>query len=111
MDARPDDALVTLAPDGARAELAVNFGLASGRTATAAEIQDLGGRLLESFPFVEIRAEDVYELGRDAAATVHRVRVRLRDAGGLDDAAETARSWLAECVGRRAVSPLDGTAP
>ena len=107
MSSRPDDPLVTLTPDGARGELAVNFGLASGRTATAAEIQELGRQLLEVASSVEISAEDVYELDRDSAATVHRVRIRLPDVGALDDAAEAARAWLAECVERRAVPPID----
>jgi hypothetical protein len=103
---RATDPLVTVAPEEIRAELAVNFGLASGRTATAAEIQELGTALLELLSAVEVSSEDVYEFGQESVATVHRIRIHC-PGHALAEAADVARAWLAECVEQRAIPPLD----
>ena len=61
-------------------ELCVNFGLCTGREATPAEIELLGQELLVKIGRVTIVSERRYEIGADAKATVHQLRVQLEPA-------------------------------
>ena len=73
--------LVFAAPDAPHAalELCVNFGVFAGREATPAELETLGHELLEKVESVSIVAERHYEIGSDAEAAVHQVRVAVPD--------------------------------
>ena len=91
-------------------ELCVNFGLCTGREATPAEIELLGQELLVKIGRVTIVSERRYEIGADAEATVHQLRVQLEPAAleSQPDHAEfrgrlleVTESWLADCVTAR----------
>jgi hypothetical protein len=106
--------LLVFAPSGhanGGIELRVNFGLFAGREATPAELGDLGRELLARFPYVSIVSERRYEMGTDAEAAIHQVRVviaselvpngdRERDElrGRL---LELAERWAQSCIAVR----------
>ena len=76
-----EPALVFAAPDPPQAalELCVNFGVFAGREATPAELESLGHELLEKVASVTIVSERHYEIGADAEAAVHQVRITVPD--------------------------------
>jgi hypothetical protein len=107
--------LMVFAPDAAEPpglELCVNFGVCTGREATPAEIELLGQELLAKVGRVTLVSERRYEIGADAEATVHQLRVQLEPAA-LDshpDQAEfrgrlleVTESWLTGCIAARHV--------
>jgi hypothetical protein len=91
-------------------ELCVNFGLCTGREATPAEIELLGQELLVKVGRVTIVSERRYEIGADAEATVHQLRVQF-DPAALESKPdhaefrgrllEVTESWLADCIAAR----------
>src|SRR5438270_12743999 len=58
-------------------ELRVNFGVFSGREATAAEIEALARDLLEKVSHVSIVSERHYEIGAATESAVHQLRVEV----------------------------------
>jgi hypothetical protein len=74
-----EPALVFAAPDYPEPalELRVNFGVFAGREATPAELETLGHELLSRFESVTIVSERHYEIGSDAEAAVHQVRIGI----------------------------------
>src|SRR5213593_587879 len=74
-----EPALVFAVPDqpDPALELRVNFGVFAGREATAAELESLGHDLLARIESVTIVAERHYEIGSDAEAAVHQVRIAV----------------------------------
>jgi hypothetical protein len=67
-------------PEQPGLEIRVNFGMFSGREATAAEIQELGAALLPEIGNTEISAQTRFEIGPDSEADVHQVRIEVPQA-------------------------------
>ena len=76
-------------------EIRVNFGVISGREATAAEIEELARELHQRVNTFSIVAEHRYEFAGEAEAAVHQVRIETEDA--ID---EELRGRLLEIVDR-----------
>jgi hypothetical protein len=92
-------------------EIVVNFGVFAGREATAAEIEELAKALLPRVGEVSIVSEQRHEIGEEAEAEVHQVRVEIRDdqlpADGGERAElrgrllELAEQWARACIAER----------
>jgi hypothetical protein len=89
-------------------EVRINFGVFAGRSATAAEIDDLARRLSELLPAFAIVAEDRHEFGDAVEASVHQVVVEVpREHAGWesDVLAEQivlgANGWALDCIESR----------
>lgn len=85
-------------------EIRVNFGVISGREATAAEIEDLARELHGRVSAFSIVAEHRYEFAGDAEAAVHQVRIETEDA--IDEELrgrllEIAERWAHACAADR----------
>jgi hypothetical protein len=97
-------ARVKTADDGSL-EVAVNFGVLTGRQATNAEIEDLGRRLVADAGEVSLVSEERFELGPHSEAELHQVRLEL-DGAALDDelrarVVATAEAWARACAAER----------
>jgi hypothetical protein len=94
-------------------EVRVNFGMAAGRDATAAELEALGDRLLEKVGSVSIVSEARHEMDGRSEAAVHLVRIEIgadslpEDRSQREELAgrliESAERWAEECVASRRV--------
>jgi hypothetical protein len=92
-------------------ELRVNFGVFSGREATAAEIAALGKELLDKVGHVSIVSERHYEIGAEAESAVHQLRVEVpaealpaseHDIPELRGRLlEVTERWARECIAER----------
>jgi hypothetical protein len=98
------------APERPPIEIRVNFGVFAGREATRAEIEALAALLLDSFPEVQIVAEQRYEFGREAEGEVHQVAISVPgdetadefDVGAAAGRIEAiAERWARECIADR----------
>ena len=76
---RTDDllALAARGPERPAVEIRVNFGIFAGREATPAELDDLAQALLRLVGDVSVVAERRREVGPDAQAALHQVRVEV----------------------------------
>jgi hypothetical protein len=97
-------ASVQSAPDGAL-QVSVNFGIVAGRTATPAELEELGRRLVADAGEVSVISEQRFELGRRSEAEVHQVRIELHGSR-LDEelrarVVATAERWVRACADDR----------
>ena len=89
-------------------EVRVNFGVFAGRTATAAEIDDLAGRVSGLVPEFAIVAEERHEFGGSVEASVHQVVVEV-PREHVDPEADVlaerivleANGWALECIESR----------
>jgi hypothetical protein len=89
----------------------VNFGIFAGREATPAEIDELAAQLLPEVHDVSIVAEQRHEIGEEAEASLHQIRIEVDDdhlpAGELerdllgDRIVETAERWAEACFAER----------
>jgi PAS domain-containing protein len=89
----------------------VNFGIFAGREATPAEIDDLAAQLLPVLHDVSIVAEQRHEIGEDAEASLHQVRIEVDDENLPEDEldrdvladriVETAERWAEACIAER----------
>jgi hypothetical protein len=86
-------------------EFVINFGVFSGREATAAEIYRLGEALLDDFEQVEVIAEQRYEFDRDTEATVYQLRVELpaEAVSRREDLLEQVEAWARDCIAERSL--------
>jgi hypothetical protein len=87
-------------------QIRVNFGVFAGRSATPAELDELGASLLEQVRHVSIVAEDRHEMSPDSEAAVYQVRVDLPEAAEEDARLEQrlvdlAESWARACAAER----------
>ena len=103
-------ARVETAADGSL-EVAVNFGVLTGRQATAAELESLGRQLVADAGEVSLVSEERFELGPHSEAELHQVRVEL-DGGSLDDALRarvvaTAEAWARACAADRHADEIE----
>jgi hypothetical protein len=76
-------------------EIRVNFGVFAGRAATQAEIDELAQALIPEVGEVSIVAEDRHEIGEDAEASLHQVRIEV-----ADEHLPASRSMVDELTGR-----------
>ena len=98
-------------------EIHVNFGVYAGREVTAAEIDNLAEWLLDEVPSISVISEQRHEIGGDAKAVVHVVRVELDEeeapAGAYERAVleerllERVRYWQQRCIVDRHSALLD----
>ena len=86
----------------------VNFGVYTGRNATAAEIDDLARSLRTHVPAFTVIAEERHQFGDDMETSLHQVMIEVdgQSAGGLSDdvcerIVELAGRWAADCVAAR----------
>jgi hypothetical protein len=96
-------------------EIRVNFGVYAARQATPAEIERLAERLLGELESVTVVAEERYEIGAGAEASVRQVRISLAPdrvpADPLERRAlearlvEHAEEWARSCIEDRAPGP------
>ena len=99
------------APEPPGLEIRVNFGMFTGREATAAEIQELGAALLPEIGTAEISAETRFEIGPNSEADVHQVRIEVpQSALPVDDfligelagrLVGVAERWARDCIAAR----------
>jgi hypothetical protein len=98
-------------PEPPGLEIRVNFGMFSGREATAAEIQELGAALLPEIGNAEISSQTRFEIGPDSEADVHQVRIEVPQAAlPVDDfmlgelagrLIGIAERWALGCIAER----------
>jgi hypothetical protein len=89
----------------------VNFGVFAGREATPAEIEELAAQLVPEVGEVSIVSEQRHEIGEDAEAALHQVRIEVgedqlpadeKDRERLaDQLVEVAERWAEACIAER----------
>jgi hypothetical protein len=79
--------------DASKREVRVNFGVFAGRSATAAEIDDLARALLPELGDVTIVAEDRRELSGDSETSLHQVRIEVPEGAEVDRVVALAEEW------------------
>lgn len=77
MTTGPIVAFSTLDPKRPGLEVRINFGMLTGRDATAAEIEELAQSLLPEVAEVSIVAEERHEIGEHTEASLHQVVVAV----------------------------------
>jgi hypothetical protein len=75
----PELAFVTRTHDVPGLEIRVNFGIFAGRDATAAELEELAHALVPELADVSVVSEQRHEVGEEAEASLHQVRVDVAD--------------------------------
>ena len=98
-------------PEQPALEVRVNFGVFAGRSATPAEIDELGRFLLDEVGGVTIVAEERHELDPTLETSVHLVRIELSTAQVPDNdldrrrlerkLVERAEHWARTCIANR----------
>jgi hypothetical protein len=87
-------------------EIRVNFGVISGRAATAAEIEELARELHARIDTFSIVSEQRYEFAGEVEAAVHQVRIAVEDPIDVEQRGrlvEIADRWAATCAAERHV--------
>ena len=85
-------------------EVRINFGVATGRTATPAEVDRLAALLLDEVGDVSIICEERHEIGHGHEASVQMVRVELPthlEDGSTDRILERCSHWARLCASDR----------
>ena len=86
-------------------QIRVNFGVFAGRSATPAELDELGSSLLEQVRHVSIVGEDRHEMSSASEAAVYQIRVDLPEAEEdprLEQRlVDLAEAWAFACVADR----------
>jgi hypothetical protein len=100
-------------------DIRVNFGMFAGRPATAAEIDELGRRLLEEVGAITIVSEERHEMDADSEASVHQVVVSVVAeevvASGVEEEALSDRvvaladAWARSCIADRHAEITEGS--
>jgi hypothetical protein len=114
-------AFVSAPEDAPGIEIRVPFGALTGRTVMLAEIDRLAAWLLDEVGAVTVVAEDRHEIGRNAEASIHQVRIDVSEADV--PTAPTARQelerrllervdyWVRRCFADRHADLIDFTLP
>ena len=94
--------------EGPALEVRVNFGVYTGRNATAAEIDDLAHLLRAEVPAFTVIAEARHEFGDDVETSLHQVVIEIerRNADDLTDETcerivDLADRWATACIASR----------
>lgn len=113
MTTGPIVAVASRDPETRGLEVRINFGMLTGREATAAEIDELAQALLPAVGEVSIVAEERHEIGEHAEASLHQVVVEVdrehvppadEEAGQLSARiVEEAVRWTHACAADRQV--------
>ena len=85
-------------------EIRVNFGVITGREATAAEIDELARELHGRLGSFSIVAEQRYEFAGDVEATVHQVKIEVENPIDVElrgRLVEIAERWADACAAER----------
>jgi hypothetical protein len=92
-------------------EVRANFGVFTGREATPAELEELGHQLLREVGEVTVVSEQRHEVGEQAEAALHQVRIEVdkqhvpSDPAERDELAERivelAEGWMLLCSADR----------
>lgn len=92
-------------------EIIVNFGVFAGREATPAEIDELARILRPRVGEISIVSEQRHEIGEEAEASLHQVRVEIEEEklpGDERDQVELqgrllelAERWALDCIAER----------
>ena len=88
-------------------ELRINFGVFAGRSATAAEIDQLARMLLPELGGVTITAEDRRELNESSETSLHQVRIDLPQAADVQRVIELAEEWAQAHIQDRHADVVD----
>jgi hypothetical protein len=105
----PAIALRTTEADEPAITVRVNFGVFSGRQATAAEIGELARQLAVESDEFSIVSEDRHEFSGAVEASVHQVRIEVAVPASLrqdelaDRIVELADEWARACIAERSV--------
>jgi hypothetical protein len=98
--------VISEASAGSR-ELRINFGVFAGRSATAAEVDQLARMLLPELGDVTIVAEDRRELNDRSETSLHQVRVELPDGADVGRVVEVAEGWAQAHIDDRHADVVD----
>jgi hypothetical protein len=111
MNVEPVIAFVEEESDPPGLGIRVNFGVFAGRDATPAEIDELGAQLLPEVHDVSIVSEQRHEIGEEAEAALHQVRIEVAEdhVPADDDDRERladrlvgkAERWAEACIAER----------
>jgi hypothetical protein len=98
-------------PKGPGLEVRINFGMLTGREATAAEIEELAQALVPAVGEVSIVAEERHEIDSHSEAAIHQVRIEIgadslpEERRSREELAgrliETAERWAHACIAER----------
>jgi hypothetical protein len=109
MQPEPVIAFASRDDDPPALQIRVNFGVFAGRSATPAELDELGASLLEQVRQVSIVAEDRHEMSPKSEAAVYQVRVDLpedeQNAALEALLVDVAERWARACVADRPTEP------
>src|ERR671938_698457 len=107
----PELAFVTRAHDAPGLEIRVNFGVFAGREATPAELDELAHALVPELADVSVVSEQRHEVGEEAEASLHQVRVEVADdplphdpderEDLCDRLLESVTAWAEACIADR----------
>ena len=107
----PELAFVTRTHDVPGLEIRVNFGVFAGRDATPAELDELAHALVPELDDVSVVSEQRHEVGEEAEASLHQVRVEVADdhlPGDFDEREElcgrlldAVTAWAEACIADR----------
>ena len=107
----PELAFVTRTRDVPGLEIRVNFGVFAGRDATPAELDELAHTLVPELDDVSVVSEQRHEVGEEAEASLHQVRIEVADDKLPTDEAERDRIesriveradyWARTCIAER----------
>jgi hypothetical protein len=84
-------------------EVRVNFGTFAGRSATAAEIEELAQALVPQFGEVTIVSEERHALSGQSAMSLHQVRIELPEDVDAERVVVLAEHWAEACIAERHV--------
>jgi hypothetical protein len=87
--------------DGSTREVRINFGMFAGRSATAAEIDELARLLLPELENVTIVASERRELSETSETALHQVQIELADDADVDRVVALAEEWAQACIADR----------
>lgn len=98
-------------PEPVHLEVRINFGIFAGREATPAELDELARELLTIVDRVSLVSEQRYEVGSEAKAALHQVRIEIGAdavASGAADSSSVegqlvaaAERWARSCIADR----------
>ena len=75
----PELVFVSRTQDVPGLEIRVNFGVFAGREATPAELEELAHVLIPELEDVSVVSEQRHEVGEEAEASLHQVRVEVAE--------------------------------
>ena len=101
--------VISEASAGSR-ELRINFGVFAGRSATAAEVDQLARMLLPELGDVTIVAEDRRQLNTRSETSLHQVRVEMPADADVERVIAVAETWARAHIEDRHADVVDSRA-